>query len=267
MNKKKPTKKSKETPTEVTSINFGLNLEATPTGKESLFRVTRKIGSKTTVEHFGQMPKALSDEEILAAIKDVQTLAGIVRTALPVVGPDNSYEYESGAVRKNYEERAAWCLIRLAKVTLPGAYRGIPDEVSDGWDQLGRLVPEIRQHWGWADQDGLNRIPCSKARDGVKLAPLPAGLFRRLEAVSKNLLDKFQPAQQANEGEAKKGPGRPNEDRVKKRQRIVAANIDMENTDLQDLIEKLTGERPTVDMVKNDKKPKRNPFISGHNHF
>jgi len=48
--------------------------------------------------------------------------------------------------------------------------------------------------------------------------------------------------------------GRPKDDRVKERQRIVASNPSTKPGALQDLIEQQTGIRPTINEVRNDKK-------------
>jgi hypothetical protein len=125
--------------------------------------------------------KVPSNQKILEALDDVRALARIIREALPVQGLKGRYPSTSPAIRQHAEDDAAWHLIRLARVTLPGAFQ-INAAVALPWDSLGRVVAEIREFWGWADQDGESRIPCSRARDGKKLKPLPSGLLEQLES-------------------------------------------------------------------------------------
>jgi hypothetical protein len=143
--------------------------------------------AKKKTKSFGAPLKAPGNQSILGALADAQGLARMIREALPVRGLEGSYPDESPAVRQRAEDEAAWAALRIARVTTPGEFIGIPGQIALPWESLGRVVSEIREHWGWEAQDGESRIPNSRARDGKKLKPLPAGILKRLESACRLL--------------------------------------------------------------------------------
>lgn len=212
--KKKPTKSNLEKPARVVTVTKGNKSKSVP-----VFSVF----------------KPPTDEEIRGAFEDAKNLVALIRDRLPVAGLRNSYMSGSGAVRQNYEDEAAWLLIRLAKINKPGVYWGIPGNIVTRWDQLGRVVDEIRKHWNWADQDGENRIPCSPARDGVELEPLPEGLLVQLEAATNIDLQQLMVALRPKV-EAKSTGGRPKDSEKQKALKIIRDNPKLKTAQQQELL-------------------------------